>query len=390
MTPKLRWCYTAVVLSAVGLILWDSVYFSEKERQDQVLAELNIAEASVWSLSPDELVKLGDKIEALPDSSKKITLTRNPLAVRALRLHNWKKERDAILAEVNSETIADTVFALKSSHFSWHFSPKLSDSSFGFPATTSEVISEISNDPRVKKLLTVAQSGTSAEKDELHNLLQNEYYLHGLGSDFRRQNGDIPDVDGSPSMSIPFIIAKLDSEGESLGILVDIANNYVANDYHFGGDPQVDGNGVTTYFSSTLAVSVESVLLNLATSLDQKSYSETLSDYMNRYEQLSVELNSSTLNAMAASATNEGFEDLPSAGFATMMDHVIQLSTPLSKPLLEYAPDWLVAGNFDWLTIAYAVRINSEISDDKKRQHSLHEVTAANSENIITQVHWRP
>jgi hypothetical protein len=76
MTPTLRWCYTAVVLSAVGLILWDSVYFSEKERQDQVLAELNIAEASVWSLSPDELVKLGDKIEALPDSSKK----NNPYA----------------------------------------------------------------------------------------------------------------------------------------------------------------------------------------------------------------------------------------------------------------------------------------------------------------------
>ncbi len=302
----------------------------------------------------------------------------NPAAVAAIRSHERSLARLAILDEVNRESLAESVDAIKRSYFSPLFTPEINDPAWNIrPSSPLTWANAVTKDPRIDKVLKTAESGTELERLELAALLEDEWRNYGFGTDYRPK-GFHSVVGGSPSMGLPLLFAALDRNGEYLGILIEMAEHYIHEEPMFSGEsPLASGNGPLDNFVPVLAYATEIVLANIDTN---KSESATHEEYISMRSELSevarIKKDSGTVATPESQETS--WDDQP-------MDYAIPILeswqySPI-EDIVERLPVWyepiviegsvIFAGEtsfqtldqikLEWFVMATASRIEEEI-----------------------------
>lgn len=205
------------------------------------------------------------------------SFTGDPADTGAKRTHAKRMARLRILEEVKREGVAESVDNLKRSDFSALFTPEISDPIWSIrPFTPVMWRTTIAKDPRIQKLLRIAESGTGAERLFLATLLEHEWQTHGFGTKHRPKSHSV--MGGSPSMGLPLLFAALDRNGEYLGILLEMAERYIHEEPIFSGwIPLTSGHGPLDSFVSVLACATECILANI----DPEQFtSRDLEEYM--------------------------------------------------------------------------------------------------------------
>lgn len=156
--------------------------------------------------------------EQLPPSPARNTLL-GQLTEEWQAQREWDEARQAILDQVNNETIEESVDRLFTEPFSRLFSPRSLDL-FEVPSRYARYAE---SDPRVAKLIQIARSGTEAERQTLYTKV-----LEGMDRclhDFALRDVTRPDSlpsDVNSAAALPIILAEFGASREHIGLVVDV------------------------------------------------------------------------------------------------------------------------------------------------------------------------
>lgn len=273
-------------------------------------------------------------------------------------------EKQAELAQVESESIKECVQALMQAPFSGYFNPKLADPlRFGIVSGSFASTEEVKKDPRVHKLLAIAQTGTVDEKAVLLTAIKEAF-------ENREQFGPLTlcserrSFFEGPGMGIPIILAALDESGEMLPLLVDIGVAYTkflfGSSYEPNDNAMVNGKGPITMFSGISALAIEDILQKLTGSLHMArapliEYLDTRIALQERFKECPRYpfVESEMLARVGATRITE-------MGLLELTQYMFEFGVT-SDEWLEIFPPWFQPGNIEWVILAMGNRVNKAV-----------------------------
>lgn len=345
--------------------------------EDEVRAELeaedatNVKNGIKLSDEPnDRLIRflnvLLGKVDVMEESPASSVVARQISEALARELEA-NEEKYAIQKQVDDESIVESVTRLRGSRFSVHFSPKLAGTlDYGFTASAVEQRTEMEKDPRVSKLMGIAKHGSDEERQLLYNLLIEEY--RNYENDVL--NGALDDESWrfweGPAAAIPLLLGELDASGETLPVLIEMADTYAKSllGPHFNTEesPLLNGKAIITSYSMVSAIAVETVLMNLAQS-STYAFPE-LEEYLSTRSSIQeLFLQDPSLphieSVLLASVSKNHLEEM---NIIELMSHGNRI--PLQPELwISKFPNWFEPGNYEWAILAFGNRVNQYLEN---------------------------
>lgn len=290
----------------------------------------------------------------------------------ALRYHLWqqaddwrkrllkrKQERDSVLEVVNRETLEECVAQLKRGQVLecfgltylsiWRSIAIHSDSPM-------YIWNYLQNDPRVARLLGIAKEGTPTERTILSRAIREDLFRNGLC--VNPEGGEAEcDLVNTTDPALPHIIAALDIEGETLPLLVGMAEVYSQQGFiAYEADTMQTGRANSCSFSRALAMAMEEVLTHLLahTRKPAASISPSLAEYARARMG-----NASGLTGLVMLSARLLGQDFSPATITAK-----SVANPFRSPVLPilepewYDPSW---NSHDWMVLAWGGRILREL-----------------------------
>lgn len=380
---RLRIFVGSLVL-AVVLVLF--LYYSgkTKEHPDALLSRLEEEALAELSLEDEDLLRNGisppsepnermirllnillGKVDLMEESPAALAVARHVSESLARSLRE-SEERRTLLDQIARESIHESVQALGHTPFSRHFNPSLADP-MRFEIILGSVSSaqEIKKDPRIQKLMSIAESGNEDKKAELLRALIESFDESQRLGEYKVCSGNCGYFQG-PAMGVPLLLSMLDNGGDTLPLLVEMGDAY--NRWLFGEyyeaekNAMLNGKGPMTMYSGISAMAMEAVLKNLLETRHRAT--PALLEYVDTRGAIQEIYMKSPYRAEIEK------EILADTGVMITEMSISELqhySKYLEADFSEWKnsfPSWFQPGNIEWAIMAMGKRVSASLGEN--------------------------